>query len=70
MSWARVWRIRLAILHLLDKGVASGHDVQIIVGHITWAMLLRREALAILSAVYAFARLGSDPIRLWATVWH
>ena len=45
----------MAVKYVLDRGVASGHDIQVLVGHITWAMLLRREALAILSSVYAFA---------------
>ena len=58
----------MAVKYIPDRGVASGHDIQVLVGHITWAMLLRREALAILSSVYAFARLGTEPIRLWENV--
>ena len=58
----------MAVKYILDRGVASGHDIQVLVGHITWAMLLRREALAILSSVYAFARLGTELVRLWETV--
>ena len=58
----------MAVNYILDCGVASGHDIQVLVGHITWAMLFHREALAILSSVYAHARLGTEPIRLWETV--
>ena len=38
MKWDRVWRIRMAVKYILDRGVASGHDIQVLVGHITWAM--------------------------------
>ena len=68
LKWDRVWRIRLAIMYILDCDFASGKDIQVVVGHITWAMLLRREALAILNAVYAFARLGDEKVKLWGTV--
>ena len=40
-----------------------------LLGHITWAMLLRREALALLGSVYAFARQDAAlPLRLWSSV--
>ena len=58
----------MAVQYVLDRGVASGHDVQVLVGHITWAMLFRREALAILSSVYALARMGTEPVRVWDSV--
>ena len=68
LSWTRVWRLRYAIEYVLKRGFASGHDIQVLLGHITWAVLLRREALSILSSCYAFARLGDGDVRLWASV--
>ena len=58
----------MAVQYVLDRDVASGHDIQVPVGHITWVMFLRREALAILSSVYASARMGTEPVRLWDSV--
>lgn len=68
LSWRRIWRFKLGIEFLLDRGVATGHELQIIIGHITWAMLARRESLAILDACYAFARSGEMFHRLWKAV--
>ena len=58
----------MPVQYVLDSGVASGHDIQVLAGHITWAMLLRRKALAILSSVYVVARVGTEPVRIWETV--
>ena len=68
LKWERRWRLRLGISFVLDLGFASGEDIQVLVFHITWAMLLRREALSILSSVYAFSRLGGQQVRLWSSV--
>ena len=49
---ARIWKCRLAIRSLLAIGHASGRELERIVGHLTFACLLRRESLAVFGAVY------------------
>ena len=57
---------------LLARGRASGEFMQVILGHITWCCLLRREALSVLHAVYAFERAHStvfEPHRPPSSSW-
>ena len=51
---ARIWRLRYALTGLLRLKRVSGHLIEIITGHITWAMLMRRESLAFLNHTYQF----------------
>eukprot|EP00959_Pyramimonas_sp_CCMP1952_P191535 4004940-Pyramimonas_sp.AAC.1 len=39
---------------MLRRRRASGHPVRVVVGHLPWASMARREALGILNATYAF----------------
>ena len=43
----RIWKLRLAFIHLLWRGRASPQQLQALMGHLTWAASLRREALSI-----------------------
>eukprot|EP00959_Pyramimonas_sp_CCMP1952_P195104 4079823-Pyramimonas_sp.AAC.1 len=49
-----IWRLRLGIEELISRRCCSGAMLQVLVGHITWACLLKREALVALDACYAF----------------
>eukprot|EP00959_Pyramimonas_sp_CCMP1952_P400940 8401390-Pyramimonas_sp.AAC.1 len=43
--------------------------MEILVGHLTWVMLLQRSALSVLSSVYAFAQAGKGRVLdLWPSV--
>lgn len=65
----RVWKLRLAIDHVLSCRYLSPESLEAIVGHYTWACLLRREGLCVLQHVYEFIRCkGSGPIPLWPSV--
>ena len=64
-----LWRLRLAIEKLLRIGKCSGTLMKVLLGHVTWSSLLRREALCLLRASYAFsAKAGSQPLPLWRSV--
>lgn len=66
---SRILKLRAAIHQLLDMQVCNGKTMQHILGHITWALMCRREGLAILSASYAFVHsAGNRPHRLWPSV--
>lgn len=54
MNPRRLWKLRFAILQLIEDGWGSGRLVEKIVGHITFAALLRREILSCLQAVYVY----------------
>ena len=41
---------------LIRQKFATGKTIEILTGHITWAMMLRRESLSVLHRVYSFAR--------------
>ena len=63
------WRLRLGILHVLQVGKITGEQMERLIGHVTWAMMLRRESLAILGSVYAFIRVAwENPTPLWSAV--
>ena len=52
----RLWRLRLATQELLRVNKASGRDIERLVGHFTFAGLLRRGFLSIFQATYVFIR--------------
>ena len=65
----RILKLQRAIRELLNRNFASGELLQLILGHITWAMMSRREGLSILSSCYAFShRSISKACRLWPSV--
>ena len=53
---------------MLRSDCASAHEMQVLLGRWTWAMMPRREALSVFQAAYAFAATGQSSIRLWSTV--
>ncbi|CAK0861196.1 unnamed protein product, partial [Prorocentrum cordatum] len=64
-----VWRLRYAIEEVLRRKKVSGHLLRILLGHITWTSLVRREALALLNTAYAFVEVnGVDLQELWPAV--
>ena len=70
-----IWRLRFGLDALLRKGFCSGDALRVIIGHFTWAGLIRREVLSLLNASYQFAeRVGPRQARLWRSVrrelWH
>eukprot|EP00959_Pyramimonas_sp_CCMP1952_P050416 1053501-Pyramimonas_sp.AAC.1 len=63
---ARLARLRLGIRSVLRHGKISPRALSSLVGHITWAMLSRRETLSMLSATFAFSRSRSpEPTKIW-----
>eukprot|EP00959_Pyramimonas_sp_CCMP1952_P007620 158985-Pyramimonas_sp.AAC.1 len=64
-----LWRLRHALDELLARSRVSGHFLRVIVGHITWSSLDRRERLSLLHATYAFIEAaGPSPFRLWESI--
>ncbi|CAK0866856.1 unnamed protein product [Prorocentrum cordatum] len=62
-------RLRYALEEILKRGRCSGALMRVLVGHITWTTLMRREGLSILQSVYAFVEFaGSTPSTLWQSV--
>ena len=65
----RLWRLRLGIKELLRQGWGTGQLVERILGHLTFAFLLRRELLSCLQACYVFVRKSYKVhCRLWPEV--
>ena len=58
LKWDRFRRLRFAIEYVLDRGAASGRDIQIPVGRITLAMLLA-VLLVLSSLIYLFTFFGN-----------
>ena len=46
------WRLRRALQAVLARGVISGRALEVLVGHITWSVMVKREGFAILDNVY------------------
>ena len=69
VSARRAWRLRFAIEEVLRRPKLSGQVLEIVVGHCTWVMLLKRCSLAIFDAVYAFVQAARDEaLPLWPAV--
>ena len=56
MTPRRLWKLRLGVLELLSQGWATGQLVEKLLGHLTFASLLRRELLSCFQATYVFVR--------------
>ena len=62
----RLWRLRLALLHVLSTKQVSGAQLRRLIGHVTWCGLIRRETFSLLSACYRFvAVFGDRRHRVW-----
>eukprot|EP00435_Cladocopium_sp_Y103_P063778 s336_g25.t1 len=65
----RIIKLQRAIQELLARNFASGELLQLVLGHITWAMMSRREGLSILNSCYAFCHQHKcRASRLWPSV--
>lgn len=65
----RIVKLQRAIHELVSRNFASGEVLQLLLGHITWALMARREGLSILKSCYAFVNENkSTPKRLWPSV--
>ena len=54
---------------IFKRNFCSGELMQLILGHITWAVMTRREGLSILKSCYAFVHQNqSKACRLWPSV--
>ncbi len=53
---------------VLSKGHATGREMQALTGHWIWAMLVRRPALSIFSAIFKFGRTVKTSAPIWPTV--
>lgn len=68
---SRLLRLRAAIDELLIRNSCSGDIMQILLGHLTWAMLCRRESLSFVDKCYAFCSKNLDnhkSRKLWPSV--
>ena len=69
LSRRRLWKYRLGIQELLKIGYCSSRTLERIVGHLTFAGLVRREFLSVFQAVYVFIRKGfGEKTPLWPAV--
>ncbi|CAK0831129.1 unnamed protein product, partial [Prorocentrum cordatum] len=68
-SKGRIWKLRLALLEIAERGYCSGDDMLPLLGHYTWAAILRRCLLGVFHGARRFARAaGSRRWRLWPEV--
>ena len=66
---SRICKLKCAIDELLSQQFCSGRALQVVVGHITWAMMCRREGLSILHSTYSFIHHNPQSVaRLWPSV--
>ena len=64
-----LWKLAFGLRELLRRDRCSGILLRAVVGHLTWAALLRREALAFVQKSYAFIEaVGTRMVPLWASV--
>jgi len=66
---AKLARLVNDTLYLLDSGVATGDEMRSLLGHWTWALLVRRPALSVLSSVYKFVECARSRLfSIWRSV--
>ena len=69
VSPSKLMKLAHCTVRLLSAGVATGLQVSAVVSSWTWAMLLRRPALAVFSAVYRFIQVAQRrKFELWPSV--
>ena len=69
MAVPKLQVLRASTMRLLDIGECTGRELAHIVGRWTWAMLIRRPAMAVFSAVYRFINCaGGARYQLWPSV--
>jgi hypothetical protein len=56
----RAVALRSACLNLVANGFASGKQMEVLLGHMIWAGLVRRPVLSVLNHIYHFVRACSD----------
>ena len=67
---SRLFRLRDAIHELLRRNHSTGVLLEVLLGHITWALLLRRELMCVPDSCYAFiAKHGRDGTRSSERLW-
>lgn len=65
----RLWKMRLATLELIRRGRGSGRLIERLVGHFTFAGLIRRGFLSVFQATYVFIRKHyAEEVDLWPEV--
>ncbi|CAK0798858.1 unnamed protein product, partial [Prorocentrum cordatum] len=71
LSRSRIWRIRRAFQFAAEADKLTGAQMRMLLGHYTWAAMLRRPLLSVFAACYSFAEKAGDMAwRPWATVRH
>ena len=69
MSIPKLQTLRASTLKLLDHGQCTGQQLAHIVGRWNWAMLIRRPAMSVFSAVYRFIECAHHRMfNLWPSV--
>ena len=69
MTTKRCCRIRVVLHQLLGRKVTTGQVLEVVMGHLTYAFMVYRPALAICSSVYKFVRASyTKPCRMWKSV--
>ena len=69
ISSARYWRLWHALDVVLKRGRASSLEVECLVGHLTFAFLVRRPLLSCFRSVYDFMQgRGVEQRPLWSSV--
>lgn len=69
MSVPKLQILRSSTLALLDRGYCTGRELASIVGRWNWAMLIRRPAMAVFSAVYRYIECAQLSVyTLWPSV--
>jgi hypothetical protein len=65
----RVWRLRGALVEVIERIYVSRTALRVLLGHFTRCALMRREAISIVHACYAFVETVSpSQVRLCAGV--
>lgn len=65
----RIWKLRAAIEGAISQNSLSGSEMDILLGHLVWALTVFRPALSLLDACYAFSREHqASQGRLWPAV--
>ena len=57
---SRLWKLTYALEEVIARKHASGRTLEILLGHLTWAMMVRREALSLFVHIYPFCQNHRD----------
>ena len=70
LCYEKLWSLVCETKHLLNRGTATGKELERLIGKWSWTILTSRSAFSVFSSVYSFVQkvLSASRVKLWPSV--